>query len=67
MNNPTATKELKLMSNDELLACGIRIPSLKQLSDNMDKRLKKIRGEEISEESFLVRHNYKANSGRGQA
>ena len=62
MNTPTNHHELKLMTQSEMEACGWKIPSFKQLSANMDKRLKKVRGENYDEENFLMRHNYKTNS-----
>ena len=67
MSNATEHKELKMMSHEELVSCGWRIPSFKQFSANMDKRLKKVRGEDIDNDSFLIRHNYKSNLSRAQA
>ena len=32
------------------------------LSANMEKRLKKVRGENTDNENFLLRHNYKNNA-----
>ena len=67
MDNTTNQHELKLMSTSEMEACGWTVPSFKQLSKNMDKRLKKIRGENCDEDNFLMRHNYKSNSNCYQA
>lgn len=64
MKSMTTTKELKLMSQKELMACGVKIPSFKQLSDNMIRRLEKIRGEGFNEENFLIRHSYNYNTAR---
>ena len=53
---------LKLMTGEELKSHGWAVPSFEQLSANMEKRLKKVRGEDTSNESFSVRHNYTSNS-----
>ncbi len=62
MHNHGQEHTLKMMTSDELASCGWSVPSFKQLSDNMEKRLKKIRGEEVNDENFLLRHNYTNNS-----
>ena len=62
MNDANNQPELELMTTSEIEACGWSVPSFKQLSKNMDKRLKKIRGENCDEDNFLMRHNYKSNS-----
>ena len=41
MDMPETNHKLKIMSQDELEACGWHVPSFTQLSQNMDKRLKK--------------------------
>ena len=59
MNSKT-THKLEFVSKEELLDRGFVVLSYEQLANNMDKRLKKLRGEEnASGESFLLRHNYK--------
>ncbi len=56
------TEDLKLMSRDEIVTRGWSVPSIEQLSANMEKRLKKVRGENTDNENFLLRHNYKNNA-----
>ena len=60
MNSATTQNNLEIMSQNEIENCGWRVPSLDQLSKNMDKRLKKIRGENYNNENFLTNHNYKS-------
>lgn len=67
MDNRAQTEDLKLMSQSEIVACGWSVPSIEQLSVNMEKRLKKVRGENTDSESFLLRHNYKNSSNCCQA
>lgn len=62
MDKTFATNEMKLMSRHDIEACGWVVPSFKQLAKNMDKRLKKVRGEFSDDENFLTRHNYISNS-----
>ena len=61
------TEDLKLMTQSEIVARGWSVPSIEQLSSNMEKRLKKVRGENTDNESFLLRHNYKNNTNCCQA
>lgn len=67
MENHGPNSTLKMMTREELVARGWSVPSFEKLSSNMDKRLKKVRGEETDNESFLLRHNYKNNSNCCQA
>ena len=67
MDETCQEKKLKMMSDDELKACGWTVPSLKQLSVNMEKRLKKVRGEDCDDDNFLMRHNYISGSNCYQA
>ena len=67
MENHGPNSTLKMMTREELVARGWSVPSFEKLSLNMDKRLKKVRGEETDNESFLLRHNYKNNSNCCQA
>lgn len=67
MENHRPNSTLKMMTREELVARGWSVPSFEKLSLNMDKRLKKVRGEETDNESFLLRHNYKNNSNCCQA
>ena len=67
MDMPETNHKLKIMSQDELEANGWCIPSFEQLSKNMEKRLKKVRGEDYDDEKFLTLHNYKSNSNCYQA
>lgn len=67
MENHGPNSTLKMMTREELVAHGWSVPSFEKLSSNMDKRLKKVRGEETDNESFLLRHNYKNNSNCCQA
>lgn len=67
MDNHGQKNTLKMMTREDIDACGLSVPSFKQLSANMEKRLKKVRGEETDNESFLLRHNYKNNSNCCQA
>lgn len=60
MNDTTKQNKLNIMTQRDIETCGWIIPSFKQLSENMQKRLKKIRGENDNDETFLIRHNYKA-------
>jgi hypothetical protein len=61
MDSTTNHNNFKMMSQDEIEAHGWNVPSLEQMSKNMDKRLKKIRGENYDDENFLMRYNYKSN------
>ena len=67
MSNETTNNELKMLNPEEISARGWKIPSFEKLTKNMESRLKKVRGEESEDNSFLLRHNYKANSGSCQA
>ena len=67
MENHGPNSTLKMMTREELVARGWSVPSFEKLSLKMDKRLKKVRGEETDNESFLLRHNYKNNSNCCQA
>ena len=62
MDNTTNEHKLNIMTPEDVKARGWKVPSFKQLSENMDKRLKRIRGENCDEENFLMRHNYRSNS-----
>ena len=67
MDNAQEHKTLKMMTQEDLAASGWFVPSFEKLSSNMSKRLKKVRGEESDNETFLLRHNYKNNSNCYQA
>ena len=62
MNEHGQKNTLKVMTGEDLKSRGWSVPSFEQLYANMEKRLKKIRGEETSDESFPMRHNYTSNS-----
>lgn len=67
MDTNRPDNSLKMMTKEELASYGWSVPSFKQLSENMEKRLKKVRGEETENDNFLLRHNYKNNSNCCQA
>ena len=67
MDDTTTQQEFKIMSQDDFATYGWVVPSFKQLSENMDIRLKKVRGDDVEENNFLIRHNYMTNSARTQA
>ena len=58
MVEKTSTGELKMMSRADIKAQGWIVPTIGQFSSNMEKRLKKIRGENTDEESFLAKYKY---------
>ena len=67
MSKTVKNNELKMLTQDEILDRGWVVPSFAQFSKNMEKRLKTVRGEETDDNTFLLRHNYKANSSNCQA
>lgn len=62
MSNKPTNNELRMLSRDEMISRGWKIPSSEEFLKNMNNRLMEIRGEKTDNESFLQRFNYNTNS-----
>ena len=65
MNDEHSKKSLKMMSRKEMEERGWVVPSYDQFSENMSRRLEKIR--RSTGVNFFTRFNYNSNSNSHQS